>query len=341
MFFRRIVPVLFALVLFFSASLFLYVNKWWHTPSVNPYYRVYLLIKPGASVTQIAHALKRAGLIQHPHFFVWELRCRLSTHQIKAGDYLFHPRMTPAQLFDILKTGRVLQYQVTLLEGDTFKQWQTIFSQHPLVVNDLKGLSEPEMITYLHLPITRLEGWFYPDTYAYRRGTTQSVLLLNAYKTMVAYLNQAWAHRAADLPYRTPYDALIVASLIEKESANQAERPEIASVIVNRLRLGMPLQIDPTVIYGLGDQYHGDIKTKDLKQDTPYNTYLHRGLPPTPIAMPSPLSIMAALHPSTTAYLYFVAKGDGSHTHQFSKTLQEHRSAVKAYIRSTQTSLPH
>jgi UPF0755 protein len=311
---------------------------WWRKPSVNPYLTVYVEIKSGSSLRQVAHQLYKAGLINQKNYFVWQVRLRDASHHIKAGEYLFTPGMNPEQIYKQLKTGKVMQHAVTLVEGWTFNQFMADLAKQPLMKHDLQGLTEQQIMQKLGSQRANAEGMFYPDTYFYVRGTTETTILLKAYNTMQKHINQAWQQRSVNLPYQTSYEALIAASLIEKETASIAERPLVASVIINRLHKGMPLQIDPTVIYGLGPTFNGNITTKDLKLNTPYNTYLHTGLPPTPIAMPSASSIAAALHPADTNYLYFVAIGDGSGTHRFSDNLTQHDKAVKAYLKTLKNS---
>lgn len=305
---------------------------WWHRPSVNPYLPVYVYIQPGSSLKHVAKQLAKAGVISHANYFIWLVRLHDASRTIKAGEYIFAPNLSPAKIYKQLIHDRVMQHPISLIEGWTFTQFIANLNSQTLLIPDLKNLSPQQIMQQIDPHMTHPEGMFFPDTYFYTRNTKASVVLKTSYNKMQVYLAQAWAGRAPDLPYKTPYDALIVASLIEKETANPEEKPLVASVIINRLRKNMPLQIDPTIIYGLGDRYNGDITSQDLKANTPYNTYRHRGLPPTPIAMPSASSIMAALHPAQTNYLYFVANSPTSH--QFSTTLIQHDKAVKAYLHS-------
>lgn len=308
------------------------IFDWWRQPSVNPSIAVYVDVKSGSSLKYVAQQLADAGVINHPNYFIFVIRVRDASHAVQAGEYLFAPSLSPEKIYLQLKHGKVMQHAVTLVEGWTFNQFMIDLTNQPLLKHDLQGLTPQQIMQKLGLSQFSPEGWFYPDTYFYARGMSEQTLLLKAYKTMQTQLNQAWAGREQGLPYQTPYEALIAASIIEKESAVPAERHLVASVVVNRLRRGMPLQMDPTIIYGLGPSFNGNITTKDLRLDTPYNTYLHKGLPPTPIAMPGMSSIDAALHPASTPYLYFVANGNG--THQFSESLAQHDKAVKAYLKT-------
>ncbi|MFN7097040.1 MAG: endolytic transglycosylase MltG [Gammaproteobacteria bacterium] len=325
---------LFALLILSCTIPLRMLHVWWRTPVANPYLSVYVDIKPGSSLKRIANQLYYAGLIDRQNYFIWQVRLHAGSQDIKAGEYIFKPSLTPEQIYQQLKSAKVIQHAITLVEGLTFNQFMAELATQTMIKHDLQGLTLSQIMQKMGSSYTNAEGLFYPNTYFYVQGTTESALLSKAYQAMQSYINQAWPGRSAGLPYQTPYQALIVASLIEKETANPQERPLVASVIINRLNKGMPLQIDPTVIYGIGTAYNGDITSQDLKQDTAYNTYLHAGLPPTPIAMPSAASIDAALHPANTNYLYFVAIGDGSGNHQFSENLAQHNAAVKSYLKT-------
>ncbi|NNM59303.1 MAG: endolytic transglycosylase MltG [Legionellales bacterium] len=309
---------------------------WWRKPSVDPYLPVYVNIDSGSSLTQITERLQQDGVIQHPHYFIFLVRLQNAGHALKAGEYLFAPGLTPEQIFQQLRSGKVMQHAVTLVEGWTFKQFMQNLAAQPLLIHDLKDLTPEQIMAKMGSKKTQPEGLFFPNTYFYVRGVPESQILNKAYQSMQVKLNKEWQTQQQNLPYKTPYDALIAASIIEKESAIASERLLISSVIVNRLNIAMPLQMDPTVIYGLGASFNGNITSKDLKQDTAYNTYLHTGLPPTPIAMPGGDAIFAALHPASTKFLYFVAEGDGTGKHNFSESLAEHTQAVKAYLKQIQ-----
>jgi UPF0755 protein len=221
--------------------------------------------------------------------------------------------------------------QMTLVEGWTFKQWRAKLDNHPDLIHETRGLTEAEIIDRLGLQAARLEGWLFSDTYLFDKQSSDLELLARALRSMQGKVASEWAGRAEGLPYKTPHDALVMASIVEKETGREADRTLVAAVFVNRLRKGMLLQTDPTVIYGLGDAFDGNLRKRDLQTDTPYNTYKRPGLPPTPIAMPGLASLRAALHPAASEALYFVAKGDGSS--EFSRTLDEHNRAVNKFQR--------
>ncbi len=287
-------------------------------------------VAPGSSVTRVVYQLADQGLLQQPRLLIYYLR---ATEQLslQAGEYQLSPGMTPRQILQKLAKGEVKYYQVTLVEGWTIKQALDHLHREKPLVRELDGDSLEEFLLKIDdKPLsTSPEGLFFPDTYRYTRGTSDAVLLTRAYRIMKATLAEAWASRVEGLPLKNPYQALILASIVEKETAVDSEREEIAGVFINRLRKGMRLQTDPTVIYALGEGYDGNITRKDLRVDSPFNTYRVAGLPPTPIALPSRRSIEAALNPATTENLYFVARGDGSH--QFSATLAQHNQAVQEY----------
>ncbi|HKJ22845.1 MAG TPA: endolytic transglycosylase MltG [Gammaproteobacteria bacterium] len=286
-------------------------------------------VAPGTSMKSLAYDLQRRGVVDHPGYLVLLARWQRAAGRIQAGEYALAPGMTPRDLLDKLVAGKVLQHSLTLLEGWTFKQMMDAINRDPDLEHTLRGLTGEQIMTRLGLPEHNPEGLFHPDTYHFPEGTSDATFLRRAYDAMHEELARAWHDRDPDVPYDTPYQALIVASIIEKETAIPEERPRIAGVLVRRLRRGMRLAVDPTVIYGLGDLFDGNLRRHDLRHDTPYNTYLHRGLPPTPIAMPGVKSIQAAMHPAQGQALYYVARGDGSH--QFSDTLAEHREAVARY----------
>ena len=234
---------------------------------------------------------------------------------------------------DDMVTGRVRQYSLTLVEGWSFRDFLKALSDHEAIDHTLKDVAYDDVMAALGHDGQHPEGRFFPDTYFIHRNTRDVDLLNRAYQQMERHLNMLWSERDDDLPFKTPYEALIMASIVEKESAVPEERPVIAGVFINRLRKGMRLQTDPTVIYGLGESYDGDIRFRDLRTDTPYNTYTRKGLTPTPIAMPGTGALKAVMHPADTEYLYFVATGDGSGQHVFSSTLEQHEKAVDKYQR--------
>ncbi|PSB76926.1 endolytic transglycosylase MltG, partial [Photobacterium damselae subsp. damselae] len=252
--------------------------------------------------------------------------------QLKAGSYLVEPKMTLQQLLTLIGSGKEHQFSITLVEGERFSEWLKELQQAPEMQHETVGLSEAEIAKALNIDTNKLEGYMLPETYNYTAGMSDLDILKRAHNKLESVLENAWQGREKDLPLKTPYDVLIMASIIEKETAVDSERDVVSSVFTNRLEKGMRLQTDPTVIYGMGDKYDGNIRKRDLTTPTPYNTYVIFGLPPTPIAMPSKASILAAVHPAQTQYLYFVANGKGGHT--FSKTLAEHNRAVRQYLRT-------
>ncbi|MEW5755920.1 MAG: endolytic transglycosylase MltG [Pseudomonadota bacterium] len=295
---------------------------------VNEQNKVFV-VKPGSSVQRIANELFEQGIIIRPHYFAWAARWQNKAHRIQSGEYLLSNKMTALDLLDDMAEGKVMQHGLTVVEGWTFAQLRQALAQHPAIKHTLEGKSAAEVMSLLGHPGQHPEGRFYPDTYYFPRGLSDIDFLKRAYEVMDQQLNTYWEGRAAGLPYKTPYEALIMASIIEKETAVPAERPAIAGVFVRRLQKRMRLQTDPTVIYGLGEGYDGNLRRNDLTTDTPYNTYTRFGLPPTPIALPGGESIKAALHPDASDAVYFVARGDG--THAFSATLEQHNQAVVKY----------
>jgi len=249
---------------------------------------------------------------------------------IKLGSYKVTAGWDFKTLFSHLVSGDEFQHKITFIEGSTFKEWRQQLTQVSGLIDDTANLSEKEIAQLLQIENPKLEGMMLPETYFYPEGTQVSALYLKSHKKLQAYLDKAWEGRDKNLPLKTPYEALILASIIEKETGLESERTTVASVFINRLNKRMRLQTDPTVIYGMGDNYKGNIRRKHLRQRTAYNTYVIKGLPPTPIAMVGKTSIDAALHPAKTSYLYFVASGDGGH--YFSKNLKEHNRAVRKYI---------
>jgi len=289
----------------------------------------YFEIARGDSLAHIAAGLEERGVVSNPVWF--RLRAYLdgSARRLKYGEYEIPPGTTLRGLLAMFVAGKVRQYPVTLVEGWTFGQILTALGQCPPLKKLAAGKPSDEIMQMIGAPGEHPEGRFYPDTYFVTKGTPDVEVLKRAYRRMQAVLNEEWAKRGDGIPYATPYESLIVASIVEKETARADERPLVAGVFTRRLAMGMLLQTDPTVIYGLGDRFTGDIRKDDLLRDTPYNTYVRSGLPPTPIAMPGLGSIRAALHPDAGDSLYFVARGDG--THVFSNNLEEHRRAVEQF----------
>ena len=285
-------------------------------------------ISSGLGARAIAEELQTQGLDVDPNLFVLAARLTDAANQLKAGRYEIPRDISTLELVDFLSKGKGILSAVTLVEGFTSQQLLQKLKSQTDIVDDLATLTEKEIAQRYSLPQDSLEGWLFPDTYRYAPGSNLSELLARAIRLQREELNKAWGNRSRDLPLNSPYEALILASIIEKETGIASDRPTIASVFVNRLNRGMLLQTDPTVIYGV-DNFDGNLTRKHLTTDTPYNTYTRPGLPPTPIANPGKASLYAAVRPESTPYLYFVAKGNGES--YFSKSLREHNNAVRKY----------
>ncbi|WP_047517780.1 endolytic transglycosylase MltG [Methylophilus sp. Q8] len=288
-----------------------------------------LQIPAGASVRGIADQLVAAGVLTEPYSFLLTVKVTGSGGQLQAGDYALNTPLQVMSLIDILKHGTFDQFKLQLIEGKTFADFRQKLAQMPGIRHDTVMLSDSELMQQISGQAMHPEGWFFPDTYFLDAQSSDADLYKRAYQKMAQHLSAAWEAREAGLPYRSMYEALVMASIVEKETGVEEERPQIAGVFINRLRKGMRLQTDPTVIYGMGTRYRGNITKKDLLTDTPYNTYTRSGLPPTPIALPGLASIQAALHPAKTNALYFVANGQGRHV--FTSSLDAHNQAVRAY----------
>jgi len=299
------------------------------TPVSHKTEPIELDLKSGSSLRTISQQLTDKGLLKEPWSFVLMVRAFGRAGDIKAGNYLIEANTTPYNLFVTLTNGNISQDSITFIEGWTFSQMRNALNNNESVKHMIMSSTDQEILAELGTSETIPEGLFFPDTYYFSRNTTDKSILKRAYQAMQTKLNTAWLSRDASTPYHSPYEALIMASIVEKETGKASERPQIAGVFVNRLNIGMRLQTDPTVIYGLGEHFDGNLRKQDLLSDTPYNTYTRPGLPPSPIAMPGLASIEAALHPAKTNAIYFVGKGDGSHA--FSSTLAEHNRAVVQY----------
>lgn len=300
-----------------------------------------VLVESGSSFRKVGNELAARGLLQKPDWLAFFVRIKKVGHLLKAGEYQLEPGVTPRTLVAQLIEGKSVAYNFTIIEGSTFKQLRASLAENTQIKQTLADYSDSQIMNLLGLKGTHPEGMFLADTYQFQRGMSDLDLLRRASALLQKELDKAWQEKAEKLPYKTSYEALIMASIVEKETGLSSERPEIAGVFVRRMHKGMRLQTDPTVIYGMGDKYKGNIRRKDLRQPTPYNTYTIAGLPPTPIALVGREAIHAALHPNDGKALYFVAKGDGSH--QFSSTLQQHNAAVRKYQlkrRSDYTSSP-
>jgi len=290
-------------------------------------------VRPGTSLTAVANDLKSRGILRQPLYLRALAKDLGVSNKIKAGEYLIPAGTTPMMLLETLVRGKVIEYSLTLIEGWNFAQALEAVRGHPMLVQTLpESLSTEQVMQRLGYQGQYPEGRFFPDTYLFPRGTTDAEFLTRAYERMQAVLAEEWEGRSENLPLKTPYEALILASIIEKETGLSEERQAVAGVFVRRLQKGMLLQTDPTVIYGMGDKFDGNIRKKDLTTDTPYNTYTRAGLTPTPICLPGRASINAALHPEEGDALYFVADGNGGHT--FSRTLDEHNRAVRKYLQN-------
>lgn len=289
-------------------------------------------IEKGQNLQQIILTLDKQGVVEG-RWFEWLVRLEGAASKIQAGEYEFSPGLTPRQILVFLVKGRVNQYAITIIDGQTFKQFLSDIQQHPAVKKTLpKQASMAQYVELLNIPEKNMEGLLLAETYFFIKGTSDVELIKRAYRAMQVYVNTSWLKRDKKAVIDTVYKALILASIVEKETGLASERKKIAGLFIRRLEIGMKLQTDPTVIYGMGDEYKGDIRFRDLRTDTPYNTYTRYGLPPTPIAMPGKAAIDAVLHPEKTRSLYFVANGDGSHV--FSKTLKQHNAAVNKYQRN-------
>jgi len=286
-------------------------------------------IPRGAGLRTAVAVLEKAGISLHKREFELLARALGKSRDIKAGNYQLTERPTPLALLEKLTRGDVQQAELRLIEGYTFGQFRALLNASPDLRHDTASLEDAQILALVQAPEPHPEGLFFPDTYLFARGSSDVAVLRRAYLTMQRHLKAEWETREQGVPYRTPYEALIMASIIEKETGLAAERDLIAGALVNRLRIGMRLQVDPTIIYGLGETFDGNLKKKHLLEDGPYNTYTRAGLPPSPIAMPGYASLRAALHPAKTDALYYVSRGDGSS--QFSRNIGEHNRAVTKY----------
>ena len=293
-------------------------------------YPVEVEIPRGAGFRVAVEQLERAGVSVRRYEFELLARSMRKVRDIKAGSYEIATPVTPPQLLEKLTRGDVTQAEVRLIEGWTFAQFRAALDASPDIRHDTKGMDDAQVLARLQASETHPEGLFFPDTYLFAKGSSDLAVLRRAYRAMARHLKEEWdARDPSAAPYRTPYEALIMASIIEKETGQAGERDLIGGVLTNRLRIGMRLQVDPTIIYGLGSAFDGNLKRSHLLEDGPYNTYTRAGLPPTPIAMPGLASIRAAMRPGKTDAFYYVSRGDG--TSQFSRSLEEHNRAVSRY----------
>ena len=322
----------FVMVVILAVSLWLYQGLWSPLAISSSGYKI--SIEKGSSYSQVIQQLEKDQLL--PSSILAKAYLKFNAPKnLQIGTYLFKQPISLVRLLAQLSKGEgLVMTKITIIEGTTFKQLRQQIEKNSDIKQTLIGKSDAEVLSILGVPLQHPEGLFAPDTYVFALDESDVKVLKRLYQQQEKILAKAWQNKAANLPYKTPYDALIMASIVEKETGAAKERPLIAGVFINRLRIGMRLQTDPTVIYGMGVSYNGDIRKSDLLAYTPYNTYKINGLPPTPIALPSKAAIEAALQPAQTQALYFVAKGDGSGEHTFSDTLVAHNQAVAAYLQA-------
>lgn len=316
-----------------------YFYQWMNKPVFLSQSSIEISIKQGSSIRGMARQIQDAGVDMNPWLF--EILARTSTinsminkgnnNYLKAGTYDIRASETPLDIFHKLRDGKVLLANISIIEGWTFRQMRNAIDAHPALKHDTTGISDKALLEKIGSQFQQAEGLFFPDTYLFTKGSSDLDVYKNAHKSLLTHLETAWQTRDKDLPYKDSYQALTMASIIEKETGQASERGMIASVFVNRLKVGMLLQTDPTVIYGMGERFNGNIRKADLQTDTAYNTYTRTGLPPTPIALPGKDSLNAALHPEPSNAYYFVARGNG--TSHFSNSLEEHNRAVNKYQR--------
>ena len=311
-----------------------WAHRWLDQPMPLKQPTVELSIEPGTVAREVAQRWVDAGVDVPPEWLYHWFRWSGDARRIRAGSYAIDSKTTPRLLLQKLVQGDETMESVRLIEGWTLRQWRQALARAPYLKPTTATLSEAELMALLGAPGQAAEGRFFPDTYRYGRGVSDVTVLRRAFAQMRIKMDSAWAARAPNLPLKSPDEALILASIVERETGRASDRGLIAGVFVNRLRIGMPLQTDPTVIYGMGERFDGNLRKVDLQTDTPFNTYTRRGLPPTPIAMPGSDALAATLQPQATKALYFVARGDGSSV--FSESLAEHNRAVNRYQRGVQ-----
>ena len=309
-----------------------------HTP-VNVTQDQLLTIERGTTGSKLAALLEQEKILEHADLLPWLLKLQPQLNKVKAGTYSLTGVKTLQDLLDMINSGKEAQFSVKFIEGKTFKEWRKNLENAPHLKQTLQGKSDKEIMALLDIPAVakavyewnNMDGWLYPDTYNYTPNSTDLELLKRSTTRLQKALDKAWGERDENLPLADPYQMLILASIVEKETGIAVERPQVASVFINRLKANMKLQTDPTVIYGMGESYTGNIRKKDLETITPYNTYMIEGLPPTPIAMVSESALQAVAHPAKTDFYYFVADGSGGH--KFTRNLNEHNKAVQEYLR--------
>lgn len=322
---KKLLRLVLLLAMLFVAAVGYYATR----PLQLPALPLEFSINQGMTLTDTVQEMQQSGIPLNGQVFIWLARLLGKSTQIKAGNYQLESQVTLLDLIGIISTGQMARGEIAVIEGWTFKQFRAALNNHPAVRHDSEKLSESELLLRLGISDKHAEGLFFPDTYFFSSGTSDLLLLERAYQTMQVVLQKSWQSRASDLPLKTPYQALILASIVEKETGQASDRAMIAAVFINRMRRGMKLQTDPTVIYGMGSKFNGNLRRRDLLADTPYNTYKRYGLPPTPISLPGLAALQATLHPASTNALYFVARGDGSS--EFSSSLIQHNRAVDRY----------
>ncbi len=327
----RFIKKLILFAILFSIAATVWFFYWAGQPLTSDGDPIEFAITPGSGVGAASQQIARAGVPVNPYAFSMLARVTRSDAKIKAGTYELKPGTSPRALIAQLVRGEFAQESLTIIEGWTFKQMRAAVAASKSLKHDTGDMSDQELMAKISPDYKNPEGLFFPDTYLFAKGASDLKIYQQAHALLMTRLAAAWAKRDASLPYKTPYEALIMASIVEKETGQKSERAMIAGVFVNRLRQGMMLQTDPTVIYGMGASYAGNIRKKDLETDTPYNTYVRAGLPPTPISLPGVQSLEAALGPAKTEALYFVSRGDGSS--KFSDNLPDHNKAVNQYQR--------
>lgn len=330
--------VLVAVLLVAAFGTWLFVQDFLNKPMTLPDTGFTLDVPVGMTLPALGARLAAAGVLDYPAALTAYARLVGQANAIKAGEYDIAAGTTPRGLLQQLVEGRVKLHALTIIEGWTTRDLARALRKNTAIRQTTADTGGDGLARAVELPGTQPEGWFFPDTYRFARGTTDREILRMAHSRMQVVLDQAWAARAPGLPLRSPYEALILASIVEKETGLDRERAQVAGVLIRRLRTGMKLQTDPTVIYGLGEEFTGDLTRRQLIRDTPYNTYTRAGLPPTPISLPGEASILAALHPDDSGALYFVASPAHDGSHVFSATLREHNVAVRKYLDSLRES---
>ena len=322
---KRLLRLTILLAVLLAVAMGYYITR----PLALPALPVEFSLSQGSSLKGAARQMQQAGILRNEWVFAWLARLLGKSTQIKAGNYQLAANVSMLELMNIVTKGQVAQGKLSIIEGWTFNQFRAALNASPAIRHDSASLTEAEILQRIGAVEKQAEGLFFPDTYHFSSGTSDLVLLKQAYQTMQLHLQKSWDSRAPSLPLKTPYEALVLASIVEKETGQASDRGTIAGVFINRLRRGMMLQTDPTVIYGMGEKFDGNLRKRDLLADTPYNTYKRTGLPPTPIALPGLAALQATLHPTSTNALYFVSRGDGSS--EFSETLMQHNRAVDRY----------